>query len=88
MARLRPALDHLRNPTQATKLALRSVARRTLALNKEIAEIDAQLEALIRRAAPRTISLLGVGAQHASELLTTLGQNCDRIHSEAAFAHL
>jgi hypothetical protein len=29
--------------------------------------------------------LLGVGTQHAAELLTTLGQNCDRIHSEAAF---
>lgn len=87
-ARLRPALDRLDDPTQATKLALRSVARRILALNKEIAEIDAQLEALIHRAAPRTTSLLGVGTQHAAELLTTLGQNCDRIHSEAAFAHL
>ena len=87
-ARLRPALDQLDNPAQATKLALRSAARRILALNKEIVEIDAQLEALIRRAAPRTISLLGVGTQHAAELLTALGQNCGRIHSEAAFAHL
>lgn len=87
-ARLRPALDHLDNPTQAAKLALRSVARRILALKKEIGEIDAQLEAAVRRAAPRTTSLFGVGTQHAAQLLTTLGQNYERIHSEAAFAHL
>jgi len=87
-ARLRPAIDHLDEPTQAAKLALRSVARRILALKKEIEEIDVELEAVIHRAAPRTTSLLGVGTQHAAQLLTTLGQNYDRIHSEAAFAHL
>jgi hypothetical protein len=59
--RLRPASDHLDDPIQAAKLALRSVARRIHALKKEIEEIDVKLEAIILRTAPRTTSLFGVG---------------------------
>ena len=39
-------------------------------------------------AAPRLIALPGVGPQVAGQLLTTLGDNPERLHSEAAFAHL
>jgi transposase len=78
----------LRNPWKPAKIALRSVARRIAELDKEIAELDAQLEPLVRRTAPRTVSLFGVGVGHAMQLLVTAGQNIDRLRGDAAFAHL
>src|SRR5207302_3210850 len=36
--RLRPSIDDLRSPSQAAKLALRSIARRIAALDNEIAD--------------------------------------------------
>ena len=73
---------------QAAKLALRTLARRIAALDAEIAQLDEHLEQLVRAAAPRTIALLGIGPQHAGQLLVTAGQNITRLHGEAAFAHL
>ena len=86
-ARLRPTLD-LADPEQATKAALRRLARRHEYLNKEIAEADAELRALVTRAAPRLVDLPGVGVEVAGQLLTTAGDNADRLRSEASFAHL
>jgi transposase len=42
----------------------------------------------VQRAAPRTTALFGVGPDVAAQLLTTAGDNPDRLHSEAALAHL
>jgi transposase len=53
----------------ATKFALRSVARRYQALSAEIAELDAQLDRLVRQVAPQLISLAGIGTDHAATLL-------------------
>ena len=86
--RFRPALDELATPTQAAKLALRSIARRLGALDDEITDLDRQLEALVRAAAPRTTQLLGISTGHAGRLLVTAGQNIDRLHGEGAFAAL
>jgi transposase len=52
------------------KFALRSVARRYEALSKEIAELDAQLDRLVRQVAPELVSLPGIGTDHAATLLT------------------
>lgn len=87
-ARLRPDPERLAQPLHAAKCALRSVALRIVALEKEVSQLDQALETLVRRAAPRTTSLLGVGTQHAGQLLVTAGQNIERLTSEAAFAHL
>ena len=87
-ARLRPDLTRLADPTHATKLALRCIAVRIDALNSEIAALDKQLHQLVALAAPRTLSLLGVGPDHAAQLLITAGGNPERLHSEAAFAAL
>ena len=87
-ARLRPDPRRLAEPLHAAKFALRSLALRIVALEKEVSQLDQALETLVRRAAPRTISLLGVGTQHAGQLLVTAGQNIERLTSEAAFAHL
>src|SRR5712691_5674477 len=58
--KLRPDLRRLREPAQAAKLALRSLARRVRDLDLEIGELDRQLKQLTRTAAPRTTHLLGV----------------------------
>jgi transposase len=85
---LRPDCDRIHEPGQAAKLALRSLARRARELEREIRELDQQLERLVRIAAPRTIQLLGVGTQNASQLLVTAGQNIERLKGEAAFAKI
>jgi len=86
-ARLRPAGD-VADPEHATKTALRRLARRHQFLSEEISDADAELRTLVTAAAPRLIALPGVGAEVAGQLLTTLGDNHDRLRSEAAFAHL
>lgn len=86
--RLRPVLSDLDQPTQAAKLALRSLARRIQQLDAEIAELDEQLKALVARAAPRTTQLLGISTGHAGQLLVTAGQNIERLHGDGAFAAL
>jgi hypothetical protein len=86
--RLRPALSDLDEPTQAAKLALRSLARRIEALDGEIAELDEQLEVLVARAAPRTTRLLNISTGHAGQSLVTAGQNIERLRGEGAFAAL
>jgi len=86
-ARLRPTGD-IADPATATKTALRRLARRHEYLSVEIGEADAELRALVTAAAARLIALPGVGPEVAGQLLTTLGDNPDRLHSEAAFAHL
>jgi transposase len=87
-ASFRPDFGRLAEPLHAAKFALRSLALRIAALDEEIGQLDQVLEELIRRAAPRTIALLGVGIQHAGQLLVSAGQNIDRLRNEAAFAHL
>jgi transposase len=86
--RLRPDTSRLDDPLNAAKLALRSLARRVVLLDAEIAELDAQLAPLVATAAPRTTALLGISTGHAGQLLLTAGQNIDRLHNEGAFAAL
>jgi transposase len=86
-ARLRPSKD-LDNVETATKFALRSVARRYQALSEEIAELDTQLDSLVSETAPELISLPAIGTDHAATLLVTVGDNPERLGSEASFASL
>jgi transposase len=85
-AAFRPGL--LDDPTAATKLALRALARRWQALQAEIDELDAQLATLISAVAPQLIALPGVGVDTAGQLLVTAGDNPERLKSEAKFARL
>jgi transposase len=86
--RWRPATRELVRPADAAKFALRSVARRISALDAEIAQLDRQLDEIVRLAAPRTMSLLGISTGHAGRLLVSAGENIDRLHGEASFAAL
>jgi transposase len=85
--RFRPG-DSPGNPEQATKFALRSVARRYRSLSEEIAELDVQLTRLLEEAAPALVALPGVGKDHAATLLVAAGDNPERLKSEASFASL
>ena len=86
-ARLRPG-HQLSDPAQATKTALRRLARRHQQLSAEISEADHDIAELVGEAAPDLLCLRGVGPEVAGQLLTSAGDNPDRITSEAKFAHL
>jgi transposase len=77
-----------RQPIAATKFALKSIAVRHQQLTAEIARLDAQLARLVAEAAPALVAVKGMGTQIAAALLVAAGDNPERLHSEAAFAHL
>jgi transposase len=85
--RFRPGCDPI-DVEAATKLALRSLARRYEALSEEIAGLDMQLDRLVREVAPELISLPAIGTDHAGTLLLVAGDNPERLGSEASFASL
>jgi transposase len=85
--RFRPG-DSPGNPEEATRFALRSVARRYRSLSEEIVELDVQLTRLVTRVAPGLVALPGVGTDHAATLLVAAGDNPERLRSEASFASL
>jgi transposase len=78
----------LAGPTEATKLALRSLARRSLALGQEVQALDRELERLARAACPALLGIYGTGCDTAGALLLAAGDNSERLRSEAAFAKL
>jgi Transposase IS116/IS110/IS902 family len=84
-ARLRPRPD-LRDPEQATKTALRRLVRRHQQLSEEIT--DHELHQLVRDVAPALLGLPGVRSEVAGQVLISIGDNADRLKSEAAFVHL
>ena len=77
-----------RDVVSLTKFTLRMLARRALALEEEISEMDAILKPLVKETAPELVATLGIGTDAASALLVTAGDNPERLRSEAAFAHL
>jgi transposase len=76
------------DPTEATKTALRSIARRWLHLGEEIDDLDAVLDPLVADIAPDLVACHGVGTDTAGALLVAAGDNPDRLRTEAAFAAL
>jgi transposase len=87
-ARFRPDQTRLHEPIHAAKAALRSLARRVIELDAEIATLGRQLKQLVATAAPTTTSRIAVSTGHAGTLLVTAGQNIERLKSEASFAAL
>jgi transposase len=83
---LRPGPDL--DPNNATKHALRVLARRHRDTAADIAELDTLLARLVPRACPSLLELFGVGIDTAAALLITAGDNPERLHSDPAFASL
>jgi transposase len=80
--------DAPNNVWEATRFALRSVARRYEVLSEEIAQLDVHLDRLVLGTAPELVSLPGIGTDHAATLLIVAGDNPQRLRSEASFASL
>jgi transposase len=74
--------------TTVTKLTLRTLARRALALEDEVKEIDALLKSLVAETAPELCAIEGVGTDVASAILVAAGDNPERLKSESTFAKL
>lgn len=86
LAALRPG--PLTNTTASAKASLRAIARRWLALDSEIRSHDDHLGKLAADRAPRLLEAHGMGPGTAAEMLLLVGDNPERIRSEAAFAKL
>jgi transposase len=85
-ARFRPG--DIAEPTHAARFTLRVLARRCQHLNAEIDELSLQLEVLVAAQAPDLLDHHGVGPDVAAALLVAVGDNPERLGSEASFAAL
>ena len=83
-----PAPGDLGDPAGGVTAALRRLAARYHTLTAEISDADAQLAGLVKQARPDLLAIRGVGVETAAQLLSTCGDNPDRLHSDAAFASL
>ncbi len=73
----------------ATKLAIRTLGRRVLALEaRQPTPRRADPSRLVQRTAPSLLAVYGVGVDTAAILLVAAGDNPHRLRSEAALAHL
>ncbi|WP_211259656.1 transposase [Belnapia moabensis] len=86
LAALRPG--PLTTTTASAKASLRAIARRWLDLDVEIRSHDAHLGRLAERCAPKMVAAHGMGTATAAEMRVLVGDEPERIHSEAAFAKL
>jgi transposase len=77
-----------RDVVSITKFSLRLLARRAIALEAEVAELDALLAPLAEETAPELLAVMGLGTDTASALLVAAGDNPQRLRNEATFAHL
>ena len=85
-ARFRPG--ELTEPVEATKAALRTLARQHRVLDADLAELRRHLDELTAAANPALRAAKGIGPDTASILLIAAGDNPQRLRSEASFAAL
>jgi len=85
-ARLEPGDP--RDPAEATRVALRSLALRYQQLTDELRRLNRELARLTRIAAPRLLERPGVGVESAGKLLVAAGDNAHRLSTDAALAAL
>jgi transposase len=67
---------------------MRSLARRILDLNDEIAGLDELIEALVSELGTKLLARPCIGIETAGQFLVTAGDNPERLRSEAAWAML
>ncbi len=84
----RPDRGGFRDEATATRIALKSLARRILELTDEVYELDAMISPLVTELAPGLLALAGVGVSSAGQFLVTAGDNPQRLGSESSFAML
>lgn len=77
-----------RTPLGAAKIALKGLAKRYVDLDDEVSVLDDMIAAILADAAPLLVQLKCVGAQSAARPMVTVGDNPERLRSEASFAML
>ncbi|WP_443068946.1 IS110 family transposase [Streptomyces sp. NBC_01361] len=73
---------------QATRITLGLLAYRIGQLSEQIREVDARLARLVESHAPQLLEVVGIGPDTAVALLIAVGDNPERLGSEASFAAL
>lgn len=73
---------------RATRFTLRVLAERIEQLRMQARVLEHRLSELIRRHYPQLVDAVGIGPHSAAVLLTTMGDNSDRLRGEASFAAL
>ncbi len=74
--------------TASAKAAMRSLARRWLMLNYEVIEHDKELKTLVEAKVPSLMASHAIATLTIAEMLILVGDNPQRIRSEAALAKL
>ena len=72
----------------AVRIALRELGRRVEFLDAQIERLDELIVPLVTVRGPGLLSLYGVGPDTAALLLIAAGDHPERLHSEAAWAHM
>nr|WP_189303969.1 transposase [Streptomyces albospinus] len=72
----------------ATRVTLSVLARRIGQLTEQIRDLEDHLARLVERHAPQLLAVVGTGPDTAVTLLITVGDNPERLGSEASFAAL
>ena len=86
IAALRPG--EITSPTTSAKTAMRAIARRWLVLHEEIFVHEQELERMVSDKAPELMKSHGISTLTVAEMLILVGDNPERIRSEAALAKL
>ncbi|MGN8119985.1 transposase, partial [Labrys sp. 22185] len=86
IAALRPG--DMTSPAASAKASMRAIARRWLALHEEIQIHEQELERMVREKAPKLMKAHGISTMTMAEVLILVGDNPERIKSEAALAKL
>jgi transposase len=84
----RPDTSDAADPASATRIALKSLARRILELGDEIAMLDDLIKPIVQKLAPQLLQRTGIGIEIAGQLLVTAGDNHQRMRTEASWAML
>src|SRR5512144_411209 len=74
----RPDVSDAADAVTATRIALKSLARRILDLGDEISMLDELITPLVTDLAPRLLERPGIGIEIAGQLLVTAGDNPQR----------
>ncbi|OAM77452.1 IS110 family transposase [Devosia elaeis] len=86
IAALRPG--NIMSPSASAKAAMRAIARRWLMLHEEIVEHEQELDRMVTERAPELMKSFGISTMTVAEMLIMVGDNPERIRSEAALAKM
>ncbi|MFD9601302.1 IS110 family transposase [Streptomyces sp. NPDC059970] len=73
---------------QATRVTLCLLAQRIEGLTRQMRDLEKRLAGLVERHFPQLLIPVGIGPDSAATLLITMGDNPERLRSEASFAAL